>query len=112
MSRIVTIWKRPMVSRTIDHIFRGLRRLGLRLLRSVPRTIRAFLAGVGAFALLLLGLARSVGIAQVDTEPLLGLLVTGGGVGVVLQRSFKKLALLRRAGELLTLRVAGLAGTE
>ena len=106
MSRTVTFWKRTTVSRTLDRISSGLRWLGRWFLRFVLRTIRAFLAGVGAFALLLLGLARSVGIEQVNAEGLLGLLVTGGLVGVILQRSFKRFALLRRAGELLTLRVA------
>ena len=112
MSRTVTFWKRTKVSRVIDRISSGLRWLGRWLLRFVLRTIRPFLAGVGAFALLLLGLARSVGIEQVNAEGLLGLLMTGGLVGVVLQRSFKRFTLLRKAGDLLTLRVAAIAATE
>ena len=112
MSRILVNWQRTKASRILDRISSGLRWLGQWLLRFVLRTIRAFLAGVGAFALLLLGLARSVGIEQVNAEGLLGLLMTGGLVGVVLQRSFKRFALLRRAGELLTLRVAAIAATE
>ena len=52
MSRTVTFWKRTKVSRVIDRISSGLRWLGRWLLRFVLRTIRAFLAGVGAFALL------------------------------------------------------------
>lgn len=111
-SRLTDYWKRTKVSKVIDRISSGLHWLGRWLLRFVLRTIRAFLAGVGAFALLVLGLARSVGIEQVDTEGLLGLLVTGGVVGVVLQRSFKKFALLRRVGESLTLKAAAVAGTE
>lgn len=112
MSRIATLWKQTRASRILDRVSRGLQWLGRWLLRFVLRTIRAFLAGVGAFALVVLGLARSVGIEQVNAEALLALLVTGGVVGVVLQRSFKKFALLRRAGELLTLRVAAIAATE
>ena len=112
MSRILVNWQRTKASRTLDRISSGLRWLGRWLLRFVLRTIRAFLAGVGAFALLVLGLGRAVGIEHVEIEALLGLLMTGGLVGVVLQRSFKRFALLRRAGELLTLRVAVLAATE
>ena len=112
MSRILVNWQRTKASRILDRISSGLRWLGQWLLRFVLRTIRAFLVGVGAFALLLLGLARSVGIEQVNAEGLLELLMTGGLVGVVLQRSFKRFALLRRAGELLTLRVVAIAGTE
>ena len=112
MSRIATIWKHTRASRILDRMSSGLRWLGRWLLRFVLRTIRAFLAGVGAFALLLLGLARSVGIEQVNAEGFLGLLVTGGVVGVILQRSFKRFALLRKAGDLLTLRVAAIAATE
>lgn len=104
--------ERTKASEIIDRISGGLRWLGQWLLRFVLRTIRAFLAGVGAFALLSLITVRSVGIEHVYVDGFLGLLVTGGVVGVVLQRSFKKFALLRRAGELLTLRVAVLAGTE
>ena len=112
MSRILVNWQRTKASRTLDRISSGLHWLGRWLLRFVLRTIRAFLAGVGAFALLVLGLARSVGIEQVGAEALLGVLLTGGVIGVMLQRSFKRFALLRRAGELLTLRVAVLAATE
>ena len=104
--------ERTKASEIIDRVSSGLRWLGQWLLRFVLRTIRAFLAGVGAFALLLLGLGRSVGMEQVDIEGLLGFLVIGGVVGVVLQRSFKRFALLRRAGDLLTLRVAAIAATE
>lgn len=78
----------------------------------VLRTIRAFLAGAGAFGLLVLGLGLSVGIEQVRIEGLLGLLLAGGIVGVILQRSFKRFALLRKVGDLLTLRVAAIAATE
>ena len=112
MSRTATLWKQTRVSKILDRISSGLHWLGQWLLRFVLRTIRAFLAGVGAFALLLLGLGRSVGIEQVDIEGLLGLLLTGGIVGVILQRSFKRFALLRKAGDLLTLRVAAIAANE
>ena len=104
--------ERTKASEIIDRVSSGLHWLGQWLVRFVLRTIRAFLAGVGAFALLLLGLGRAVGIEQINTDALLGLLVTGRVVGVILQRTFKKFALLRRAGELLTPRVAVLAGTE
>ena len=112
MNGIATVGKRTKVSRVIDHISRGLRWLGRWLLRFVLRTIRAFLAGAGAFGLLVLGLGLSVGIEQVRIEGLLGLLLTGGIVGVIRQRSFKRFALLRKAGDLLTLRVAAIAATE
>ena len=112
MSRTATLWKQTRASRILDRISSGLRWLGQWLLRFVLRTIRAFLAGVGAFALLVLSLARSVGIEHVNTEALLGMLVTGGVVGVVVQRSFKKFTLLRKMGESLTLRAAAIAGTE
>ena len=112
MNGIVTVGKRTKVSRVIDHISRSLRWLGRWLLRFVLRTIRAFLAGAGAFGLLVLGLGLSVGIEQVRIEGLLGLLLTGGIVGVILQRSFKRFALLRKVGDLLTLRVAAIAATE
>ena len=112
MRRIVTLCKQTRASKVIDHLSRGLRWLGRWLLRFVLRTIRAFLAGAGASALLLLGLGLAAGIEQVDIEGLLGLLLTGGVVGVILQRSFKRFALLRKAGDLLTLKVAAIAATE
>ena len=66
ISRILVNWQRTKASRVIDRISSGLRWLGRWLLRFVLRTIRTFLAGVGAFSLLVLGLARSVGIEQVS----------------------------------------------
>ncbi len=111
MSRIATLWKQTRASKMLDRLSRGLQWLGRWLLRFVLRTIRAFLAGVGAFALLALITVRSIGIEHVSVDGFLGLIVMGGVIGVVLQRSFKKFALLRKAGELLTLRVAVLAGT-
>ena len=66
ISRILANWQRTKASRVIDRISSGLRWLGRWLLRFVLRTIRTFLAGVGAFSLLVLGLARSVGIEQVS----------------------------------------------
>ena len=110
MSRIATLWRQTKASRILDRISRGFRWLGRWLLRFVLRTIRAFLAGVGAFALLVLGLASVLGIEQVNADGLLGLLLTGGVIGVVLQRSFKKFALLRKAGDFL--RVAAIAEVD
>lgn len=111
-NRIIGCWKRMKASQIVDRMSNGLRWLGRWVLRFVLRTIRAFLAGVGGFAIVILGLGRPAGLEQVDTGVLLGLLMAGGFVGVALQRSFKRFALLRRLGELVTLKVAVTAGTE
>ena len=100
MSRTVTFW-RTKASRIIDRISSGLRWLGRWLLRFVLRTIRAFLTGVGAFALLVLIIVRSLGIEHVYIDALLGILVIGGVVGVIVQRRFKRFALLRRAWQMM-----------
>lgn len=66
------------------------------LLRVVLRGIRAFLAGAGAFAFLALLGALSIGVDSVGTKAMLYFIAIGGGVGVVIQRTFKKFAFLRK----------------
>ena len=84
-----------------------LTRLGHRLwqwlLRYLFRTSRAFLAGVGAFTLLVFGLLRSAGIEQatIVISGVLLLSLAGGVIGVAIQRYYKRFALFRRVSEAL-----------
>ena len=75
------------------------------LLVFVLRTSRAFLAGTGAFTLLVLGSLRSAGIERVNISGVLLLLLIGGFVGLVIQRYYKRIALVRRISEFLAVKV-------
>ena len=84
------------IHRAGDFIDNALSRMWEWLLRMVLRTARAFLAGAGAFSLPFLIIALSLGIDTVRTLTTLTATVTGGLLGVVIQRTFKKFAWLRK----------------
>ncbi len=81
------------------------RRVWRWILVFVLRALRAFLAGAGAFALLVLGSLRSAGIERVNICGVLLLLLFGGFGGVVIQRCYKRFAFIRRMSEFLAVKV-------
>lgn len=77
------------------------------LLRFVLRTSRAFLAGAGALNMLVFGAMRSAGVewATISITEVLLLSLTGGVIGIVIQRCYKRFALLSRISEALAVKV-------
>ena len=92
-------------SRLDQHLSRFAHRLWQWLLRFVFRASRAFLAGAGALTLLVLGSLRLAGIERVSISGVLYLLLVGGGIGVAIQRFYKRIALLRRISEALRAKI-------
>ena len=87
------------IRRLSAYIDRALMRLGQWLSRVVLRAVRAFLAGAGAFSLMALIVAFSAGFDSLGTRAMLSFVITGGVLGVAIQRFFKKFAWLRKIAQ-------------